>query len=433
MLFLQHASDPIVWWSEDLLFNRPDWLREPPGRDRTRVDAVVSDRHVLAGRRRHDQCGLGPRRAWPQLRRLRARRLGGRRPARWLDAPRTPNASGSRWRRRDAERRARILVRASRFGAVALAAGLVGWSAGRPAASRRAYEPRSTRSSAAVLVAVGSRPARPAATAVVVWSAVRARGRRASGAGVAVATAAPRVRSAMAQRDLPAAAARWLGCTSPSAPCGRRRRRSVRRWARSRPTRSGRRWAGCCSRRRSGCHTSPTPEAQASRSSAQCFVTGVAGWCFALLAERSASLAAPMLAHLATNEAGAIAAVALQRRKVGVDGALADLSAPEVIGGQRRRQLEMVVRREAVTGVHHQIGNGYGYLVTFCRAAGPGLGAAVRVHARHVVGVDERISLPRPRRRTTSAQEPLSPPSTFARPQVQPRRSCGWCRRSSPR
>jgi uncharacterized membrane protein len=35
VLFLQHPSDPIVWWSADLLFNRPDWLREPPGHDRT--------------------------------------------------------------------------------------------------------------------------------------------------------------------------------------------------------------------------------------------------------------------------------------------------------------------------------------------------------------------------------------------------------------
>ena len=35
VLFLQHPSDPIVWWSQDLLFNRPDWLEEPPGRDRT--------------------------------------------------------------------------------------------------------------------------------------------------------------------------------------------------------------------------------------------------------------------------------------------------------------------------------------------------------------------------------------------------------------
>jgi uncharacterized membrane protein len=35
VLFLQHASDPIVWWSPDLLFDRPDWLREPPGYHRT--------------------------------------------------------------------------------------------------------------------------------------------------------------------------------------------------------------------------------------------------------------------------------------------------------------------------------------------------------------------------------------------------------------
>lgn len=35
VLFLQHASDPIVWWSPDLVTARPDWLDEPPGRDRT--------------------------------------------------------------------------------------------------------------------------------------------------------------------------------------------------------------------------------------------------------------------------------------------------------------------------------------------------------------------------------------------------------------
>lgn len=35
VLFLQHPSDPIVWWSSDLLFSRPDWLSEPPGRDRS--------------------------------------------------------------------------------------------------------------------------------------------------------------------------------------------------------------------------------------------------------------------------------------------------------------------------------------------------------------------------------------------------------------
>ncbi|WP_313673712.1 alpha/beta-hydrolase family protein [Mycolicibacterium sp.] len=35
VLFLQHASDPVVWWSPDLLFRKPDWLDEPPGFDRS--------------------------------------------------------------------------------------------------------------------------------------------------------------------------------------------------------------------------------------------------------------------------------------------------------------------------------------------------------------------------------------------------------------
>ncbi|BBX94844.1 CAAX protease family protein [Mycobacterium lacus] len=42
-------------------------------------------------------------------------------------------------------------------------------------------------------------------------------------------------------------------------------------------------------------------------------VTGIAGWLFGWLAQRSDSLAAPMLAHLAVNEAGAVAALAIQR------------------------------------------------------------------------------------------------------------------------
>jgi membrane protease YdiL (CAAX protease family) len=41
-------------------------------------------------------------------------------------------------------------------------------------------------------------------------------------------------------------------------------------------------------------------------------VTGIAGWLFGWLAGRSGSLAAPMLAHLAINEAGAIAVLAVQ-------------------------------------------------------------------------------------------------------------------------
>lgn len=43
-------------------------------------------------------------------------------------------------------------------------------------------------------------------------------------------------------------------------------------------------------------------------------VTGLAGWVFGWLADRCGSLAAPILLHLAINEAGAIAALVVQRR-----------------------------------------------------------------------------------------------------------------------
>ena len=33
VVYLQHASDPVVWWSPRLILRRPDWLEEPPGAD----------------------------------------------------------------------------------------------------------------------------------------------------------------------------------------------------------------------------------------------------------------------------------------------------------------------------------------------------------------------------------------------------------------
>jgi uncharacterized membrane protein len=33
VVYLQHASDPVVWWSPTLLWSRPDWLAEPRGED----------------------------------------------------------------------------------------------------------------------------------------------------------------------------------------------------------------------------------------------------------------------------------------------------------------------------------------------------------------------------------------------------------------
>lgn len=34
VLYVQHATDPVVWWNPDLLFERPAWLSEPAGKGR---------------------------------------------------------------------------------------------------------------------------------------------------------------------------------------------------------------------------------------------------------------------------------------------------------------------------------------------------------------------------------------------------------------
>ncbi|HSJ76629.1 MAG TPA: alpha/beta-hydrolase family protein, partial [Gemmatimonadales bacterium] len=33
--YLQHANDPVVWWDPELILERPDWLAEAPGPDRS--------------------------------------------------------------------------------------------------------------------------------------------------------------------------------------------------------------------------------------------------------------------------------------------------------------------------------------------------------------------------------------------------------------
>jgi uncharacterized membrane protein len=34
VVYLQTPSDPVSWWSTSLVFRRPAWLKEAPGRDR---------------------------------------------------------------------------------------------------------------------------------------------------------------------------------------------------------------------------------------------------------------------------------------------------------------------------------------------------------------------------------------------------------------
>ena len=88
VVYLQNTSDPIVWWSWELAFHQPDWLRGTHAARRLLGHALVPARDVLAGRRRPGAGGRGPRRARPHLRHVPGRdRLGGHHPAARLDRP----------------------------------------------------------------------------------------------------------------------------------------------------------------------------------------------------------------------------------------------------------------------------------------------------------------------------------------------------------
>ena len=133
-------------------------------------------------------------------------------------------------------------------------------------------------------------------------------------AGVAATTLLPSVRVAMAQRELPEPPARWLALRIPLGTV----------WSEEAAFRAV---LGTLGANAFGPAGGRLVQAAAfglwhiadARSTDQpvigtVLVTGVAGWLFGWLRERSGSLAAPMLAHLAINEAGALAALAVQNR-----------------------------------------------------------------------------------------------------------------------
>ncbi|QNJ92700.1 CPBP family intramembrane metalloprotease [Mycolicibacterium fluoranthenivorans] len=141
--------------------------------------------------------------------------------------------------------------------------------------------------------------------------------------GTAVAAALPPVRAGMAARQLPADPARWLLVRIPVATV----------WAEEAAFRGG---LGTVTAAAFGPRTGRLVQAIAfglshigdarppggrERSDsgdglvwATVVATAAAGWAFDWLYRRSGSLLAPMLAHLAINEAGAVAALVVQRR-----------------------------------------------------------------------------------------------------------------------
>jgi membrane protease YdiL (CAAX protease family) len=142
-------------------------------------------------------------------------------------------------------------------------------------------------------------------------------------AGVAATTAVPRVRGAMAGRDLPDPGV-WLLVRIPIGTV----------WSEEAAFRAalgtvadgafGPRWGRLVQSAAFGLsHVAGAARPATSGPDARrtgepvlgtVLVTGAAGWAFGWLYARSGSLAAPMLAHLAINEAGAVAALAVRRK-----------------------------------------------------------------------------------------------------------------------
>jgi len=206
-------------------------------------------------------------------------------------------------------------VRIKRIRALILAAALVAWSMVAPRLPSR-WHPVPHAVVGAALAVLTSAPLglRPPQ----LWSGVRFGLAAAApvALGVAVATALPQVREEMAERDLPDGPLRWLllgiplGTVWSEEAAFRAALGTVA--AEAFEPRAGRLLQSAAfglshiaDARSTGEHVVPTV-----------LVTGLAGWVFGWLYERSGSLIAPMLAHLTVNEAGAVAALAVQNTHV---------------------------------------------------------------------------------------------------------------------
>ncbi len=131
---------------------------------------------------------------------------------------------------------------------------------------------------------------------------------------IAATTSLPAVRRSMSHRDLPASVPGWLVLRIPVGTV----------WAEEAAFRAALVTAGSTAFGNSGGRLlqaaafglSHIPDARAMGEPvvATVLATGIGGWLFGRIADRSGSLAAPLLVHLAINEAGAVAALAARRR-----------------------------------------------------------------------------------------------------------------------
>ncbi len=197
--------------------------------------------------------------------------------------------------------------------ALALAGVLVGWSFVSP----RLPTPWRTLAQAgfgALLIAttraaVGFRPPR-------LWSGLRwgSVGAGVAGGAIAATVSVPAVRRSMAERDTPGSVVDWLAVRIPLGTV----------WAeeaayRAALTTVAGRALGSSAGRLLQAGTFALSHIADARATGEpvlptVVATGAAGWLFGWLADRSGSLAAPMLTHLAINETAAVVALTLQRR-----------------------------------------------------------------------------------------------------------------------
>ena len=194
-----------------------------------------------------------------------------------------------------------------------LAAALVGWSLVAPKLPSRWQVPLNA-GLGGVLVWWTDAPLglRPPASTHGVWLGLRVAA--AVSTTVASAMAVPAVRSGARQRTIPGQAAEWLLIRIPIGTV----------WSEEAAFRAalgtvaaqsfGPRWGRVLQAVAFGLSHVADARGAGETVVGTVAVTGAAGWVFGWLYDRSGSLAAPMLAHLAVNEAGAVAAVVLQRQ-----------------------------------------------------------------------------------------------------------------------
>lgn len=204
-------------------------------------------------------------------------------------------------------------MRTNRIRAFSVAAGLVAWNGLVDPRLPARWQPVLRAALGTALVAVTRPPLglRPPAlrSGVRLGSTVAT----AAAAGVAATTTIPSVRASMRQRELPARPARWVLLRIPVGTV----------WSEEAAFRAGLRQLSADA---FGPNAGRVLQATAfglshiadARSTgepvvATVLMTAMAGWAFDWLAERSGSLAAPILAHLAINEVGALAALVAQR------------------------------------------------------------------------------------------------------------------------